>query len=85
LFFCKLFFFPIRKRPPSVFGVVGLPFLSPQSARTRFGLSELQLFDPRDAAGGPRTLCHPAASNAGERWNTDHCPYDDGPVKVYAP
>jgi serine/threonine protein kinase len=22
---------------------------------------------------------------SGEHWNTDHCPYDDGPVQVYAP
>lgn len=45
----------------------------------------LQLFNPRDGAGNPRALCHPRASNAGTHWNTDHCPYDDGPVKVYAP
>ena len=45
----------------------------------------LQLFDPRDGIGAPGTICHPASSNAGEHWNTDHCPYDDGPVKVYAP
>ncbi len=45
----------------------------------------LQLFDPNDGVGAPRTLCFPEASNAGEHWNTDHCPYDDGPVDVYAP
>jgi oligogalacturonide lyase len=45
----------------------------------------LQLFDPRDGIGTPRALCHPRSSNAGAHWNTDHCPYDDGPVKVYAP
>ncbi|MBM3832818.1 MAG: hypothetical protein FJ403_06005 [Verrucomicrobia bacterium] len=45
----------------------------------------LQLFDPNDGIGHARTLCFPEASNAGEHWNTDHCPYDDGPVRVYAP
>jgi len=45
----------------------------------------LQLFDPRDGVGKPRTLCHPEASNVGAHWDTDHCPYDDGPVKVHAP
>ena len=45
----------------------------------------LQLFDPRDGIGAPRAICHPASSNAGTHWNTDHCPYDDGPVQVYAP
>ncbi len=45
----------------------------------------LRLFDPRLENGPHRALCHPEASNAGEHWNTDHCPYDDGPVQVYAP
>jgi oligogalacturonide lyase len=45
----------------------------------------LQLFDPRDGTGAPRALCFPRSSNEGAHWNTDHCPYDDGPVKVYAP
>ncbi len=45
----------------------------------------LQLFDPRPGAGQPRPLCFPESSNASMHWNTDHCPYDDGPVKVYAP
>lgn len=45
----------------------------------------LQLFDPNDGIGAPRTLCLPESSNAGDHWNTDHCPYDDGPVHVYAP
>jgi oligogalacturonide lyase len=46
----------------------------------------LQIFDlegPR--AGRPETLCYPRASNAGDHWNIGHCPYDDGPVDVYAP
>lgn len=45
----------------------------------------LQLFDPHDEVGDPRTLCVTESSNAGDHWNTDHCPYDDGPVDVYAP
>lgn len=45
----------------------------------------LQLFDPRDSVGAPRTLCFPAASNAGVHWNLGHCPYDDGVKDVYAP
>ncbi len=45
----------------------------------------LQLFDPLDGEGRPRLLCLTGSSNAGEHWNTDHCPYDDGPVDVYAP
>jgi len=45
----------------------------------------LQLFDPNDCAAPRRTVCFPGASNAGDHWNIDHCPYDDGPVKVYAP
>ena len=50
----------------------------------------LQLFDPRDGIGAPRTLCFPEATNEGKHWNTDHCPYDDedykqGKWKVYAP
>jgi oligogalacturonide lyase len=45
----------------------------------------LQVFDARDGVGNPRALCESAASSAGDHWNTDHCPYDDGPVEVYAP
>jgi len=45
----------------------------------------LHLFDPRNGIGAPRPLCESGSSNAGEHWNTDHCPYDDGPVRVYAP
>lgn len=33
----------------------------------------------------PTVLCFPESSNAGEHWNCDHCPYDDGRVDVYAP
>ena len=45
----------------------------------------LQLFDPLDGKGVPRTLCLSEATNVGAHWDTDHCPYDDGPVDVYAP
>jgi oligogalacturonide lyase len=45
----------------------------------------LQLFDPRDGIGQPTPLCLSEATNMGIHWKTDHCPYDDGPVEVYAP
>ena len=45
----------------------------------------LQLFDARDGVGEARLLCLSEASNEGAHWDTDHCPYDDGPVEVYAP
>lgn len=45
----------------------------------------LQLFDIADVSAQPKLLCHSKASSVGEHWNTDHCPYDDGPVNVYAP
>ena len=59
-------------------------------ADTTFPDAGLQLFDPRDGVGTPRTLCFPQATNEGKHWNTDHCPYDDedyqqGKWKVYAP
>jgi len=42
-----------------------------------------------DPSAGPDAPVHPLAesrsSNAGDHWNGDHCPYDDGPVKVFAP
>lgn len=54
-------------------------------ADTHFPDRGLQLFDPRDGVGEPRTLCLARASNEGSHWDTDHCPYDDGPIQVYAP
>lgn len=45
----------------------------------------LQIFDPLDGRGTPRTLCLSGSSNVGAHWSTDHCPYDDGPTQVYAP
>jgi oligogalacturonide lyase len=39
-----------------------------------------------DAARDDQFLvCQPAATNRGDHWDCDHCPYDDGPVTVYAP
>lgn len=45
----------------------------------------LILCDPQQEGGPIRTLCDSNASNTGEHWKGDHCPYDDGPVEVYAP
>ena len=38
-----------------------------------------------DDVGTPHLLCLSQSSNEGKHWNIDHCPYDDGPVEVYAP
>jgi oligogalacturonide lyase len=42
-----------------------------------------------DPSAGPESPVVPLAesrsSNEGDHWNTDHCPYDDGPVRVFAP
>ena len=54
-------------------------------ADTHFPDRGLQLFAPDDGKGAPRLLCESKASNAGVHWGVGHCPYDDGPVKVYAP
>lgn len=45
----------------------------------------LMLFAVVDGPNEPRLLCESRSSNVGAHWNTDHCPYDDGPVDVYAP
>lgn len=45
----------------------------------------LQLFDIASSPSEPHLLCHSNASSVGNHWNNDHCPYDDGPVEVYAP
>lgn len=45
----------------------------------------LQLFDIGEGPAEPRLLCRSHSSNVGDHWNLDHCPYDDGPVEVYAP
>jgi len=45
----------------------------------------LFVFAPEDGQETPRFVCLSESSNAGDHWITDHCPYDDGPVDVYAP
>lgn len=45
----------------------------------------LQVFNVQGEESEPQALCLPDSSNAGDHWSTDHCPYDDGPVDVYAP
>ena len=45
----------------------------------------LILCDPRLECVEVQSLCDSKASNQGEHWRSDHCPYDDGPVTVYAP
>ena len=44
-----------------------------------------QLFDLAADASEPHLLCDSDSSSVGAHWDTDHCPYDDGPVQVYAP
>ena len=65
------------------------PMVSRDGARmvadTTFPDSGLQVFDPNDGVGTPQLLCLSQSSNEGKHWNIDHCPYDDGPVEVYAP
>lgn len=45
----------------------------------------LVLMDPRRENDSVVNLCDSASSNEGKHWRCDHCPYDDGPVEVYAP
>ncbi len=54
-------------------------------ADTNFPDTGLQIFDALDGIGEPASLCSSGSSNVGAHWNTDHCPYDDGPIEVYAP
>lgn len=65
------------------------PMVSRDGARmvadTTFPDRGLQVFDLEDGVAVPRLLCMSGSSNEGQHWNTDHCPYDDGPVAVYAP
>lgn len=53
-------------------------------ADTNFPDIGIQIFDPRNGIGKPRTLCYPDASSIGEHWNAPF-PYADGPIPVYAP
>lgn len=54
---------------------------------TTFPDTGLWLLDltPDLLAATPQPLCLSASSNQGAHWDTDHCPYDDGPVDVYSP
>lgn len=45
----------------------------------------LQLFHLGEGLSKPVPLCLTEATNAGDHWKVGHCPYDDGPVDVYAP
>ena len=45
----------------------------------------LQRFDIECSETSPTLLCQSNASNIGNHWDIDHCPYDDGSVDVYAP
>ncbi len=52
---------------------------------TTFPDEGLLRFDALDGVGEARVLCLTESSNVGAHWDTDHCPYDGGPVEVYAP
>ena len=54
-------------------------------ADTNFPDKGLQIFNPNDGVGEPQLLCLSRSSNEGKHWDIDHCPYDDGPIQVYAP
>ncbi len=53
-------------------------------ADTNFPDIGLQVFNPSDGTGTPTPLCYPESSSVGEHWNGPF-PYEDGPIKVYAP
>jgi oligogalacturonide lyase len=53
-------------------------------ADTNFPDIGMQLFNPLDGVGEPTTLCYPEASSVGQHW-AGPFPYDQGPIKVYAP
>jgi oligogalacturonide lyase len=45
----------------------------------------LILTGTRESTAPITSLCESGASNRGDHWQNDHCPYDDGPVQVDAP
>jgi oligogalacturonide lyase len=51
---------------------------------TNFPDIGMQLLNPLDGIGEPKTLCLPKASQVGDHWNGPY-PYGNGPIKVYAP
>mgnify|MGYP000911695530 CR=1 FL=1 len=53
-------------------------------ADTNFPDIGLQLFNPLDGVGKPKTLCYPQASSMGDHWSKPF-PYDNGPIAVNAP
>lgn len=53
-------------------------------ADTNFPDIGLQLCDPLDGIGAPKTLCYPKATSMGAHW-AGPFPYGKGPIKVYAP
>lgn len=65
------------------------PMVDPTGTRmvtdTRSPDIGLQLFAIGAEPSTPHPLCESRASSRGDHWETDHCPYDDGPVEVYAP
>ena len=65
------------------------PMVSPDGARIVADTTNpdvgLILFDVDGVDRPPTTLCYPESSNRGDHWQARHCPYDDGPVNVYAP
>ena len=50
---------------------------NPDHGLFRFDIGEIETV--------PTLVCHSDSSNMGEHWNIDHCPYDEGPVDVFAP
>lgn len=53
-------------------------------ADTNFPDNGIQLFNPQDGIGTPRTICFPQATSRGDHW-AGSFPYDNGPIEVYAP
>ncbi|MHC1695847.1 MAG: oligogalacturonate lyase family protein [Eubacteriales bacterium] len=54
------------------------------AADTNFPDIGIILFDPRKINGPKYKLCNSDSSNQGKHWNGTF-PYDNGPIKVYAP
>lgn len=45
----------------------------------------VNLLDLEAATANVQFVCESNATSRGDHWNTNHCPYDDGPLQVYAP
>lgn len=65
------------------------PMVDPSGSRmisdTRNPDIGLQMFEITDGIGDPELFCHSNATSVGDHWDVGHCPYDDGPIEVYAP